>query len=305
MRNFWWGQRNQESKISWVSWKKMCKSKLFGGMGFRNLHAFNLALLAKQGWRILTSPNSLVAQVYEAKYFPYDDILSAKMGSNPSYAWRSIHNSLVILNEGTRWRVGNSKRIHIWEDRWLPTPTTYKVISPPLEFGNFPMVSSLIDKDTKWWKSDLVRSIFLPFEADSILKIPISNNLPDDQLIWLGNKRGSFSVKRAYFIAMRVVDVDSNGESTTVHSQPPFWKNIWRLNVPPKVRIFAWHVCKNGLPTMLALRCRGLNSFGFCSLCDKEMESIQHALLLCLLCRGQIHQGCLVGLPSELVFHRR
>jgi len=200
----------------------MCKSKLFGGMGFRNLHAFNLALLAKQWWRILTNPNSLVAQVYKAKYFPYDDILSAKIGNNPSYTWRSIHNSLVILKEGTRWRVGNGKRIHIWDDRWLPTPTTCKVISPPLEFGNFPMVSSLIDEDTKWWKSDLVRSIFLPFEADSILKIPISYNLPDDQLIWLGNKRGSFSMKSAYYIAMRVVDADSNGESTTEHSQPPF-----------------------------------------------------------------------------------
>ena len=62
----------------------------------------------------------------------------------------------------------------------------------------------------------------MPFEADSILEIPISYNLPDDQLIWLGNKRGSFSVKSAYYIAMRVVDAVSNGESTTEHSQPPF-----------------------------------------------------------------------------------
>ncbi|XP_023893347.1 uncharacterized protein LOC112005329 [Quercus suber] len=203
------------------------------------------------------------------------------MGSNPSYAWRSIHNSLGILKEGTRWRVGNGRRIHIWDDRWLPTPTTFKVISPPVEFGNFPMVASLIDEDTKWWKSDLVRSIFLPFEADSILKIPISYNLPDDQLIWLGNKRGSFSVKSASYIAMRIAEANCMGESITVHSQPPFWKKIWHLNVPPKVWIFAWRVCNNGLPTMLALRCRGLNSSGFCPLCDKELESIQHALFLC------------------------
>ena len=50
---------------------------------------------------------------------------------------------------GSRWRVGNGRRIHIWEDKWLPTPTTYKVISPPRDFGDFPMVSSLIDKDSK------------------------------------------------------------------------------------------------------------------------------------------------------------
>ena len=49
MRKFWWGQRGQGSKIAWVSWKKMCISKLNRGVGFRNLQAFNLAMLAKQG----------------------------------------------------------------------------------------------------------------------------------------------------------------------------------------------------------------------------------------------------------------
>ena len=48
MRRFWWGQRGQDSRIAWVSWKRLYKSKLKGGMGFRNLHAFNLAMLAKQ-----------------------------------------------------------------------------------------------------------------------------------------------------------------------------------------------------------------------------------------------------------------
>nr|POF06690.1 putative ribonuclease h protein [Quercus suber] len=32
---------------------------------------------------------------------------------------------------------------------------------------------------------------------------------------------------------------------------------------------------------MLNLRSRGLNSSGFCPLCDKEIESLHHALLLC------------------------
>ncbi|XP_075665622.1 uncharacterized protein LOC142635327 [Castanea sativa] len=76
------------------------------------------------------------------------------------------------------------------------------------------MVSSLIDVDTKWWKFDLVRSTFLPFEADSILRIPISYSLLEDQLIWIGNKRGSFTVKSAYYIAMRMVEVNDTATTT-------------------------------------------------------------------------------------------
>lgn len=85
----------------------MCKSKQSGGMGFRNLQAFNLAMLAKQGWRILKNPDTLMAWVYKARYFPFDDVLNSKKGSNPSYAWRSIHNSLDVIKKGTRWWVGN------------------------------------------------------------------------------------------------------------------------------------------------------------------------------------------------------
>ena len=155
-RNFWWGQKDQEAKMAMVSWGKMCKPKAQGGLGFRNLQAFNLAMLSKQAWRILMNPRSLIARIYKAKYFPFNDILGAKLGSNPSYVWRSIFNSLEIIRKGTRWRVGNGKMIHIWEDRWLPTPTTHKVCSPQQDIGDFPMVSSLFDEVSRCWKVDRV-----------------------------------------------------------------------------------------------------------------------------------------------------
>ncbi|KAK9987792.1 hypothetical protein SO802_028031 [Lithocarpus litseifolius] len=138
VRNFWWGQRNNESKMAWVGWSKMCKSKLEGGMGFQDLQAFNLAMLAKQGWRMLFNSSSLMTRMYKAKYFPNGDILNASLGNQPSYAWKSIHKSLEVLKQGTGWRVGSGKKIHIWDDKWLPTPTTYKVISPTKRFWRFP-----------------------------------------------------------------------------------------------------------------------------------------------------------------------
>ena len=37
MRSFWWGQKQKESEITWISWKRMCKPKAKVGKGFRNL----------------------------------------------------------------------------------------------------------------------------------------------------------------------------------------------------------------------------------------------------------------------------
>jgi hypothetical protein len=80
-------------------------------MGFRDLHLFNLAMLARQGWRLLLDPESLCAQVLRAKYYPDGNLLSAFEKPGISYSRRSIVRGLQAIKSGMIWRVGDGLRI--------------------------------------------------------------------------------------------------------------------------------------------------------------------------------------------------
>jgi len=87
---YWWSQQEKENKMHWLSWDLLCSRKERGGLGYRDLHLFNLAMLARQGWRLITAPESLCAQVLMAKYYSDGDPLAAQEKPGISYSWRSI-----------------------------------------------------------------------------------------------------------------------------------------------------------------------------------------------------------------------
>ena len=83
--NFWWGQKQDEKKMAWLSWDKFCFPKAEGGLGFKKLKEFNLALLAKQGWQLQHRHDTLMYRVLKAKCFSHCEFSQASLGSNPSY----------------------------------------------------------------------------------------------------------------------------------------------------------------------------------------------------------------------------
>ena len=127
----------------------------------------------------------------------------------------------------------------------------------------------------------MVRTLFLPFEADTILKIPLSQRLPEDTNIWIGNKRGMFTVKGAYYIVAKLQSDNDLGESSFVDSSSIIWKKLWKLKLPPKVKIFSWRACVNGLNVYVKMAERGIHLSCDCPVCGEESESLTHALILC------------------------
>ena len=126
-------------------------------MGFRDIHAFNLAMLAKQAWRLVHHTQSLFYKVHKARYFLNCSFLEAYIGHNPSYVWRSLLMARDILVEGTKWRVGDGWKIEVASHKWLPHAPVFRGPPPsPL------YVRDLIDEDTRRWDRGKIQALFAP-----------------------------------------------------------------------------------------------------------------------------------------------
>ncbi|GAU17808.1 hypothetical protein TSUD_171970 [Trifolium subterraneum] len=256
---FWWGSNVDKRKIHWVSWKKTCKQKKGGGMGFRDLKAFNEALLAKQGWRILTKPNSLMSRTLKAKYFPHHSFFQAKKWTRPSYSWKSIHQARWILKKGCFWIVGNGQHINIWEDRWINpqvgnTIWTTKPTNTPLQY-----VRDLIDPSSHNWNPQIIKQNFIPIEANQILQIPLSYNLEEDVVCWQGTTDGSYTVKSGYNAQ---IEWESNNSAQAHTSNQledsPNWNNLRNIEAPPKQLHLLWRILHNVVPVKSNLIKKGI-----------------------------------------------
>jgi len=64
-----------------------------------------------------------------------------------------------------------------------------------------------------------------------------------------------------------------------------YGKKIWKLEVPPKVRVFWWRVLLEFLPTKQILFRRHIEPEAFCEVCGEPEESIRHVLLDCTVAR--------------------
>lgn len=61
-----------------------------GGLGLKKFILINQAMISKQYWRIQSSPPSLLAKTFEAKYFPRSSLQDYKPKSHHSWIWKTV-----------------------------------------------------------------------------------------------------------------------------------------------------------------------------------------------------------------------
>ena len=192
-------------------------------MGFRDIHAFNLTMLVKQAWRLVTGSHSLFHRVYKGRYFPRCSFMNAKLGHNPSFVWRSLLAARDVLRVGSMWKIGDGQSIKITSNKWLPHPPLFKPgADTTLKVGD------LIHHDSMQWNRPLIQTTFMQATQNDILRLQLSNTQIRDKLYWKENKAQEFTFKTAYQVALRL-HREVGVEHSTVGEEKRFWNRIWRM----------------------------------------------------------------------------
>lgn len=159
------------------------------------------------------------------------------------------------------------------------------------------IVDQLIDRDSRWWNSALVDSIFFPSEAQLIKYIPVCLSAQRDFLVWPHSRTGMYQVRLGYHL---LCESQGNGvaSSSDTDGRRKFWNSLWKLNVPNKVKFFLWRACTDSTPTMLNLCKWKIVPSAACNHCHVGEEFVLHALwsyeAVC-----SVWCSCFPALPTE------
>lgn len=168
--------------------------------------------------------------VLNAKYYPEGDILKAGQKKGSSFTWQSIVAGIQTFKRGSIWRVGTGSHINLWEDPWIPSSETRRIITPR---GGIMLnkVEDIIDPYTGQWDEALIRSVLSPVDAFRILQIPLYAEAGEDFVAWQFTRSGTFSVRSAYHVEF------NHQFGPHFHSADcpershinPVWKDLWQL----------------------------------------------------------------------------
>lgn len=291
---FWWSTKANNRGLHWIAWEKICVSFDKGGLGFRDLHNFNLALLAKQLWWLLHHPTSLLARVLKGRYYRHTSPMEVKTSNSPLYGWRSILAAQDLLREGLRKMIGSGYNTRVWIDPWIPTIPARPANDNGVYWNQDLFVSHLIDQSSKQWRVEMLEALIDPGDIPLIQSVRPSHSFRDDGYCWSHTKSGMYTVKLGYMLATQMKE-----ESHEVVSEPsinPLNTLIWKLKAPRKIKHFLWQALSGCIATCSRLVDRHCGTDRSCLRCGDDEESINHLLFLC---PPALQTWALSGIPLD------
>lgn len=275
---YWWSKGSGKRSMHWLSWKRLGLPKKEGDLGFRDIKSFNIAMLGKQVWRILQSPNSLVSRVLKSRYFASSSILDANLGRKHSFIRSSLFEGRNLVKKGLRILIGNGSETSLWSDPWLSTNPSRSPQPIAWVQHDFQVVSDLMNAQHNMWDFDKLTSAIVTEDREHIQRIRLSSQTEHDLIGWHYTSFGFYTVKSGYRLAMHSVEDD---EVLPPHGLPEFKERIWKLKTAPKIKHFLWRILSNVMAIGNSLVQQGIISDLQCRRCCKEEKSNLHLFFNC------------------------
>lgn len=151
-------------------------------------------------------------------------------------------------------------------------------------------VHCLLDEDNCTWNEETVLAFFTDNVASEILLLPISRHGGNDFAYWPFTRYGEYSVRSAYNMArstqfMAVRSKNGFGQCSDRTREERFWKAIWNVKAPNKMKVVLWRFAHDCLPSGTQLAGRHIPTSDLCCFCARP-ESVEHALLFCPYARN-------------------
>jgi ribonuclease HI len=153
------------------------------------------------------------------------------------------------------------------DGKWVPSPQEQGVTNL--------YVKRLLRPNEKAWDSNIIHSIFPSYVANSILAVPLFDDVEEDQLVWDDDIHGNYNVKSGYNLLL-----EPTIEAVTRLGKED-WSWVWKIQAPPKTKHLLWRICKGCLPTRTRLRERHVQCPVICPLCELEEEDDWHIIYGC------------------------
>ena len=277
---FWWSSNPPKEENSLEKWEKVCLPQEEGGIRFRMIHEFNLALLAKQLWRLVQYSDSLVAKVLRERYYRMSSPLRTTSVNSPSYVWTSISAARKLLILGIRHKIHSGYEVKVWEDPWIPTipARPARPVAPALHSNM--RVSDLINQESKDWDVNLLEKYVNRVDIPLIRSLAISSTHRRDTFYWSYIRNGQYTVKLGYWVAQNLLKTEEEKEvvEPSIIELQAF---AWKLKAPKKICHLIWQLLTGHVAVTRNLARRNMKCDNYCPRCGEPEESVTDAIFEC------------------------
>lgn len=197
-KNFLWSGFCDRKVIPLVAWKQICLPKNEGGLGMKQIRAWNVAAIAKNLWNICLHKETLWVRWIHQIYIKGSSIWDLQEPQDCSWSLRKILQIRDIFRDHIKVSIGDGTQTLLFHDNWLGDARLADregIKDHFCTWGRYITVSSWWDGE---WKipSSLERrfgEIAIQIQQHHLTPVP-------DRVVSTDSKAGTFTISSAYDI---------------------------------------------------------------------------------------------------------